>query len=168
MDVHCRSDFAQRGSTGCLDVGALRSQRHYTDRALSEAQYAMERRYKRSAPLPGTEGSNPACSAGESVSRPGVMICGQDVGEVTACSSSSAVCPDGDDPLAHRIGNPLLIGPAVAGGAQGLDRLGTAESHRDLVKFRDAAIAGQGLECATDIGGHGRRGATQEQLAYTG
>ena len=53
---------------------------------------------------------------------------------------------DGNDPLAHRIGNPLLIGPAVAGGAQGLDRLGTAESHRDLAKFRDAAIAGQGLQ----------------------
>ena len=75
---------------------------------------------------------------------------------------------DSDDPLAHRIGNPLLIGPAFAGGAQGLDRLGTAESHCNLAKFRDAAIARQGLECATDIGGHGRRGAPQEQLAYPG
>ena len=58
--------------------------------------------------------------------------------------------PDGDDPLPHRISNPLLIGPAISRGAQGLDRLGTAESHRDLAKFRDAAITGQGLECAAD------------------
>src|SRR6266436_7103081 len=89
----------------------------------------------------------------------------------TSCSRdwSSDVCSsDLDDPLAHRIGNPLLIGPALAGGAQGLDRLGTAESHCDLAKFRDAAIARQGLERTTDIGGHGRRGAPQEQLAYTG
>src|SRR5260370_36040130 len=81
------------------------------------------------------------CLGPLTVSRPGVMICGQDVGEVTACSSSSAVCPDGDDPLAHRIGNPLLIGPAVAGGAQGLDRLGTAATHRDLANVRGAAVA---------------------------
>jgi hypothetical protein len=37
-----------------------------------------------------------------------------------------------------------------------------------LAKFRDAAIARQGLECAADIGGHGRYGTAQEQLAYTG
>ena len=72
------------------------------------------------------------------------------------------------NPLAQRRADPLLIGAAGAGGAQDLDRLGTAKGLGDLAKLGDASSPGQRLEGALDISRHRRRPAAQQQLSDTG
>jgi len=68
-----------------------------------------------------------------------------------------------DDPLTQRTGNSLLIGAAGAGRTQDFDRVGRAEGHGNLTKPGDAMPPGQRLECAADVGWHGRRPAAQQQ-----